>query len=111
MNLSNKIKTDFLPYASKFVVKNKKSIKIWALVIVSGAMIINGIMQQPQIIKNKQEIADLTDSINYEDERVREVERREDIVGTDEYVEKEARDRLGMVKMGEKIFVDVSKDN
>lgn len=111
MNLLQKIKSDFLPQASKFVAKNKKSIKIWGLVIVSGTMILNGIIQQPQILKNKQEIADLNDAIVYEDERVEEVERLNDIVGTDEYVEKIAREELGMVKEGEKLFIDVSKDN
>ena len=32
-----------------------------------------------------------------------------DMVGTDEYIEKIARDKLGMIKANEKIFIDVSK--
>lgn len=108
---SKKVKTRALPETVKLIVKNKKALKIWVLVIASGIMIVNGIMQQPQVLKNKQEIAGLNDAISYEEERMQEVERLNDIVGTDEYVEKMAREKLGMVKEGEKFFKDVSKDN
>ena len=54
---------------------------------------------------------ELMEAMKYEDERVEEVERLNEIVGTDEYVEKVARDKLGMVKEDEKLFVDVEKED
>lgn len=95
----------------EFIKKHDKGFKILALVLISGGMIINGIMQQPQITENKEEIARLNESMEYEDERVNEVERLQEIVGTEEYIEKIARDKLGMVKEDEKLFVDISKED
>ena len=109
--LKKKAKSGFADRIIRFAVRHKKAILILVLVIASGAMIINGIIQQPQILKNKQEIKDLEEALAYEDERVEEVERLTDIVGTDEYIEKIAREKLGMVKEDEKLFVDVSKDD
>lgn len=102
---------DALQLSTAFIAKHKRFIKIAVLVAVSGGMIINGISQQPQILENKETIARLGESLDYEDERVEEVERLKEIVGTDEYIEKIAREKLGMVKEDEKLFVDVSKDN
>lgn len=96
---------------SEFATLHKKGIKIFILVAIAGGMIINGIMQQPQIIANKEEKKELIEAMKYEDERVEEVERLNEIVGTDEYVEKVARDKLGMVKEDEKLFVDVEKED
>lgn len=104
-------KNGFLANTKEFVLRHKKAVMIWALVLISGGMIINGIIQQPRILKNKQQISDLEEALAYEDERVEEVERLTEIVGTDEYIEKIAREKLGMVKEDEKLFVDVSKDD
>lgn len=71
-------------------------------------MIIRGVMQQPQIIANKEEIARLEEQIEYEGVRQEEVDEMSEMVGTDEYIEKIAREKLGMVKADEKIFIDVS---
>ena len=89
--------------------KNSIRLKLIALLLICSGMIIRGIMQQPQIIKNKAEIANLNDEISYEKDRQQEVEKMKDIVGTDEYIEKIAREKLGMIKANEKIFIDVSK--
>lgn len=71
-------------------------------------MIIRGIMQQPEIIENKNEIANLNEEIEYEKIRQSEVEEMRESVDTDEYIERIARDKLGMIKENERIFVDVS---
>ena len=71
-------------------------------------MIIRGIMQQPQILENKEEIARLSEEIDYEKARQEEVENVRESVDTDEYIERIAREKLGMIKANEKIFVDVS---
>lgn len=93
----------------KYYKENSIRLKLIALLLICSVMIIRGIMQQPQIIKNKAEIADLKSEIDYEKNRQEEVENMKDMVGTDEYIEKIARDKLGMIKANEKIFIDVSK--
>ena len=110
-NLQGKFKSGFFANAKEFVIHHKKTVTSWALILIAGGMIINGIIQQPQILKNKKEIKALEEALQYEDERVEEVERLTEIVGTDEYIEKIAREKLGMVKEDEKLFVDVSKDD
>lgn len=110
-NLQNKFHSGFFADAKKFVINHKKPMTALVLILIAGGMIINGIIQQPQILKNKEEIKSLKEALQYEDERVEEVERLTEIVGTDEYIEKIAREKLGMVKEDEKLFVDVSKDD
>ena len=65
-------------------------------------------MQQPEILENKAEIARLNEEIEYEKARQEEVESVRESVDTDEYIERIAREKLGMIKANEKIFVDVS---
>lgn len=96
---------------TRFVITHKRGLKNLCFVLICAGMIINGLSQIPSYVENKQEIADLNDAISYEEERIDEVKRLNDIVGTDEYIEKIARDKLGMVKEGEKLFIDVSKDH
>lgn len=93
----------------KFYNRNHRSIKIWALILVSGAMIFKGVMQLPQIYQNKKNISSLNDRIEYEETRQKEIDELKDKVDTDEYIEKIASEKLGLVKSNAKIFVDVSE--
>ncbi len=76
--------------------------------VAFSVMIIKGIMQQPHITKNEEEIAKLEEKIEYEKKRAEEVESMKAKVDTDEYIEKVAREKLGMIKRDEIVFVDVS---
>ncbi|MCC8159780.1 MAG: septum formation initiator family protein [Oscillospiraceae bacterium] len=91
-----------------FIREHKKAIKIAIFVFLVGGMAFKGLMQIPQINAGKEEIAQLTDQIEYEKERQEEVKELKDKVNTDEYIEKMASERLGLVKNNAKIFVDVS---
>ena len=110
-NVSNIVNSEAFKGLTKFIITHKKGLKTLCFVLVCAIMITNGLAQIPEYVQNKQEIADLEDAVLYEEERIEEVERLNDIIGTDEYIEKIARDKLGMVKEGEKLFIDVSKDN
>ncbi len=72
-------------------------------------MIFKGLMQIPQILENKEYAQYLADCIEYEQNRQNEVEELKDKVDTDEYIEKIASDKLGLVKNNSKIFIDVSE--
>ena len=93
----------------KFYKNNHRSIKVWVLILVSGAMIFKGVMQLPQIYQNKKNISILNDRIEYEETRQKEIDELKDKVDTDEYIEKIASEKLGLVKSNAKIFVDVSE--
>lgn len=64
---------------------------------------------QPQINENRETAAELDSRIAEEKERQEEVDKMRDNSDSDEYIEKIARERLGMVKNDEIVFVDVSE--
>ena len=67
-------------------------------------------MQMPQIYANKQRIASLNEQIEYEKTRQLEIDELSGKVNTDEYIEKVAREKLGLVKENEIIFYDVASE-
>ena len=73
-------------------------------------MIIRGISVQPDINKNKQVISELEGEIESAKERQAEVDHMRENADSDEYIEKVARDTLGMVKRDEIVFIDVSEE-
>lgn len=94
----------------QFVLTHKRAIKIWVFIILVGGMLFKGVMQQPQINKNREQISKLENQIAYEKERQVEIENLKDKVNSDEYIEKMASEKLGLVKSNAKIFVDVSQE-
>ncbi|MBQ7985649.1 MAG: septum formation initiator family protein [Clostridia bacterium] len=46
--------------------------------------------------------------MEYEKQRIKEIDEVSEKVGTDEYTEKVAREKLGMIKSDEIVFVDIS---
>lgn len=79
-----------------------------AFVVVFSFMFIKGILNQPQITENKAQIAELEEKIEYEKKRIEEVEELKTKVDSDEYIEKVAREKLGMIKRDEIVFIDIA---
>ncbi|MGN1115786.1 MAG: septum formation initiator family protein [Candidatus Ornithomonoglobus sp.] len=94
-----------------FLVIHKRGILLWAVILASGSMIFKGVMQRPQINQYRAEIADLNEKIQQERDRQAEIDDLKTKVNTDEYIEKIASEKLGLVKSNAKIFIDVSDDN
>lgn len=90
--------------------KNKLIYKILGVAFAAAfsVMIVQGIMQQPNITSNQERIAELEGQIEYEKKRIEEVEDLKTKVNTDEYIEKVAREKLGMIKRDEIVFIDIS---
>lgn len=88
--------------------KKKHSIGVWIVIALVGAAFINSMMMQPKILKNKETIAELEQQLEYEKLRAKEVDALREKVDTDEYIEKVARDRLGLIKENEMVFIDVA---
>lgn len=101
---------DLREYIAEFVVLHGRAIKIWIFVLLVGGMLFKGLMQQPQINKNREQIAKLENQIEYETERQAEIENLRDKVNSDEYIEKMASEKLGLVKSSAKIFIDISQE-
>lgn len=92
-----------------FCKKHKRALKFWSLIFVISAMLFKGVMQIPQIRQNKNTVATLEERIEYEQTRQEEIEELKTKVDSDEYIEKIASEKLGLVKNNAKIFVDVSE--
>ena len=99
---------DYGKQIMEFVSKHKKGLKIFIFILLVGSMLLRGVMQLPRITAGKQEIARLEKQIEYEKQRQVEVEVLADRSNTDEYIEKIASERLGLIKSNAKIFIDVS---
>lgn len=65
-------------------------------------------MLQPQINENYDMISELEAQIEYEEQRADEVDALKEIVDSDEYIEKIAREKLGMIRKDEIVFVDIT---
>ncbi|MDD6736139.1 MAG: septum formation initiator family protein [Clostridiales bacterium] len=81
---------------------------VFITVIASVVMVIKGIMIQPVIAANNQKAAQITEDIDYENQRIKEIDDVMQKAGTDEYIEKVAREKLGMIKADEIVFIDIS---
>ena len=73
-----------------------------------GFMIIKGILEQPKIAENQEQIAKLQEQIEYEKKKLQEVDELKGQVDSDEYIEKIAREKLGLIKQDEIVFIDIA---
>ena len=96
--------------AADFAAAHKRAILLWAVILVCGFMIFKGMMQIPQIRANRLEISSMRERIEYEKTRQRETDALMTQVGSDDYIEKVASEKLGLVKSNSKIFIDVSQE-
>ena len=87
---------------------NFMTISILLAALISVGMIAKGAMHQPAISANEKRKAEIEESIEYEKQRIEEIEEVTEKVGTDEYTEMIAREKLGMIKSDEIVFVDIS---
>ena len=88
----------------------KKNSKIPLLVLFAfvAFFVIQGVMLQPDISNNKDKIDELNAQIEYEKQRAEEVDGLKENVDSDEYIEKIAREKLGMIRKDEIVFIDVT---
>lgn len=87
---------------------NITTLAILLTALVSIGMIVKGVMYQPAISAHEKRKTEIQESIEYEKQRIAEIDEVTEKVGTDEYTEKVAREKLGMIKSDEIVFVDIS---
>lgn len=90
-------------------VKTKK-IRFSVALLVTAVifMLVKGILLQPDIVKNKDKISELEAKISYEQQRAEEIDKLKENVESDEYIEKIAREKLGMIRKDEIVFIDIT---
>lgn len=90
--------------------KRKKS--GWGWIVVVGFLVYfawSMVDQQGMLYRKDQEMKKIEDKINEEKRINEQLKKQKDTMNSDEYVEKVAREKLGMVKKGERVFVDIGK--
>lgn len=92
--------------------KSRLIYKVLGFVFISAfsLMVVKGITKQPEIESNNASIAELESKIEYEKNRIEEIENLKSKVDSDEYIEKVAREKLGMIKRDEIVFIDISEE-
>ncbi|MBE7046130.1 MAG: septum formation initiator family protein [Ruminococcaceae bacterium] len=78
------------------------------LLVVFVIVAITFIRQQGEINDYNNKIEDINSQIAYEEKHSKELEEKSDLYSSDDYIEKVARDELGLVKADEKVFVDAN---
>jgi cell division protein FtsB len=67
-------------------------------------------IEQEKILKNKnKELLNINNTISEEKKMQLKLEEQLNSVSTEDFIEKAARQKLGLIKEGERIFVDVNK--
>lgn len=68
------------------------------------------IIEQQGIIKNKlRALEEIENKISQEELIHKELEKEREMLESEEYIERIARKKLGLVKPGEKIFIDINQ--
>ena len=93
-----------------FNILNSKGFKIICSCFIVLYVAITVFSQSSTIKESKRILDNYNEDIKQQEETKKEIEEEKAKLGTDEYIEKVARDKLGMCKADEKIFID-GKDN
>ena len=87
--------------------------RLWTRYVLIGTVLVYFlyafIQQQVLIIEKNRKISEAENLISRELKLRDELVRQKNMVNTDEYAEKIARERLVMVKSGEEVFIDINK--
>jgi cell division protein FtsL len=98
-------------YQRRVWIMNKRKKRSWGLILITGVFIVNigvVLVKQERMLRAQQrELEKIQSNIERENELNKKLLQQKQEVNTDEYIEKIARENLGMIKDGEKIFIDV----
>ena len=94
---------------------NKRKNSLWGVIfsifviVMSIYSAVTMIEQQKILSAKSNELKSIQAKIDEESKATDDLKKQKEVVNSDEYVESVAREKLGMVKHGEKVFVDVNK--
>lgn len=87
---------------------NVNTLIIAVTVLLSGFFVVKGLGYGPVISACEQKQEEMRAETAYEEEKVKEIDEDRKNIDTPEFKEKTAREKLGMVKKGEKVYIDLS---
>ncbi|MBP2027119.1 cell division protein FtsB [Acetoanaerobium pronyense] len=79
------------------------------IIVASISMIFTYIDQEMQIAELREQRAVILEKEKVEEKEIERLEKILSQVGTMEFIERQARERLGMIKPGETIYIDLNK--
>lgn len=91
--------------------KKHKKFNVWILILIVSVcyFVFTLYHQQGAIDLGNAKTAELKKDIHSEEIKKQQLEKQKSQINTNEFVEKIARDKLGYVKDGEKIYIDTNK--
>ena len=89
--------------------KGKGTLGILILLFIFLFLSYTAVNQQRIIFNKNLELSRLEEKIAEEKTVNEELKKESEIIQDDEYIEKIAREKLGMVKKNERIYVDIGK--
>lgn len=87
----------------------KSSIGLFILLVIFLYFSYIAVSQQRLINAKNIELSKLEEKIKNEEKLNEELKKEKENIQTDEYIEKIAREKLGMVKKNERVYVDIGK--
>ncbi|HOM03272.1 MAG TPA: septum formation initiator family protein [Acetivibrio sp.] len=92
---------------------NKRKKRSWGLIIITGALMvyIGTVLVKQQLMMNsqRQQLKQIQENIEHEKELNEKLLKQKEEIASEKYNERIARETLGMVKNGERVFVDVNQ--
>lgn len=91
---------------------NKRKRSKLGIVIIIGLFVYFSyvaVAQQKLLYEKNLDMKTIQDKIAAESKLNEQLKKKKETVNSDEYIEKVAREKLDMVKHGEKVFVDINK--
>jgi cell division protein FtsB len=91
--------------------KKRKKSKLMTLIVIALICYFAYTLYNQQLCINmrNEQHTQLASSIDAENRKMAELKHQKDLINTDEFTEKIAREKLGYVKDGENIYVDTNK--
>lgn len=87
--------------------KGKATVGIFILLVIFLYLSYIAVNQQGLIYAKNQELSKLEEKIAEEKKINEELKKQSKMIESDEYIEKIAREKLGMVKKNERVYVDI----
>ena len=89
--------------------RKKPSFGIFILLAIFLYLSYVAVGQQKMLNSKNLEMSKIENKINEETKTNEELKKEKEVINSDEYIEKVAREKLGMVKKDEKVFVDLGQ--
>lgn len=106
-------KIEKMPQGKKMRVKKKVNWEFWGIpaILFAGViyLLFGFLQQQMDIAKLYKEKEEIESRIQSEQREIDSLKRSLEMTESLEFIERQARETLGMVKSGEKVYVDLAK--